>query len=155
MVSLIYLFINEYLVSWNSRDSIRARPLWRACQNEVLVFISILALVWHFCIQPLLKPGRQEIIFFTLFCFVFVLVWTDCNSLTFVCFSETFLPSSNEESLACRSFTDSLLETFAVHSSRLSLCWLVAYIAQHSFFFLDILSFVRCQQGCADGIPVR
>lgn len=49
-------------------------------------------------------------------CFpIFTWVWTDSNSFTFLCFSEIFLPSSNEESLVCRSSTDSLLETYAVH----------------------------------------
>lgn len=48
------------------------------------------------------KPCGYGKIYFTLF--VFVLVWTDCNSFTFVCFPETFLTSSNGESLACRSF---------------------------------------------------
>lgn len=52
----------------------------------------------------LLKPCGYEKIYFTLFCFVFVLVRTDCDSLTFVCFPETFPPSSDGESLACRSF---------------------------------------------------
>lgn len=54
--------------------------------------------------SALFKPCGYEKIYFTLFCFVFALVWTDCDSLTFVCFSQTFLPSSKGESLACRSF---------------------------------------------------
>lgn len=128
----------------------RDNPLWKAHQNEPLVFISILALIWHFCLQPHSSPvGTRKFIsrFFVLF-----VSWCEqiAAVLTFVCFPETFPPSSEGESLACRSFWQLIENIWGSQSLPQSL--LTTDIAQHSFLFLHVSPF-RCQQWYLAGIP--
>lgn len=79
--------------------------------------MKFFALVGQFCIPLFLKPCWSEITQSMLF--YFYLSVNRQKQFHICCFSEIFLPSSNEESLVCRSSTDSLRETRAVHHLHL------------------------------------